>query len=497
MKAADLERARRYRLGLLRSICRDSFRDYVTHLWPQIEPTRALVPSVAVDGVCAALQAVAEGRIRRLAICQPPGTSKSLLGAVAFPSWLELITEGKARIMCGSYSHRFAERDAIKCREVIRSREYRELVGGAWGIRADVGDRFDDVWFTGGGRRVIVSPANSMGERCTMQIIDDALSGDASYSATERKKAERWVAQMLPSRLEDQERDQRVIMGQRLAEDDPPGWAIRAGWKLLDLPAILDVNDIPCVLTDDDGVLVWRDLRKPGEPLSELLGVEALRKLRADMGSVAFSAQYLQKPLPAGGGMFKREWFRDKIVDRAPDDGRAVRGWDLAATADESAAATCGVKLRIVNGRIYIEHCRWLQGSAHAVEDAILECANSDGRSVPIDIPQDPGQAGKAQKAYLASKLHGFDVRFSPETGSKEVRAQPFAAQCEAGNVYLVRGPWNEAYLDELEGFPASKWKDRVDATSRAYAAIVQCARRTSAADGLPIGGDIDDVIAS
>jgi predicted phage terminase large subunit-like protein len=444
-------------------------------MWSQIEPTRAMVPSVAVDGVCAALQAVGEGRIRRLVICQPPGTSKSLLGVVGFPSWVALLTEGRARVMCGSYSHRFAERDAIKCREVIRSPEYRQLVGGTWGIRSDVGDRYDDVWFTAGGRRVIVSPASSMGERCTVQIIDDALSGDSVYSQAERRKATHWVAEMLPSRHEDQEKDVRVLIGQRLCEDDPPGWAIRQGWRVLDLPAVLDSGQAPCELYDDHGVLVWRDPRAPGEPLSSLLSVGALARLRADMGSLAFSAQYLQRPLPAGGGMFKRQWFAaDKFVDAAPAGGQTVRGWDLAATADESAAATAGVKLRLVDGAIYVEHCAVVKGSPRTVEELIATCADTDGHGCAIDIPQDPGQAGKAQKTYLAGKLHGFDVRFSPETGSKELRAQPFAAQCEAGNVYLVRGTWNDAWLDELEGFPAGKWKDRVDATSRAYAALVE-----------------------
>ena len=89
-------------------------------------------------------------------------------------------------------------------------------------------------------------------------------------------------------------------------------------------------------------------------------------------------------------------------------------------------------------------------------------------------IPQDPGQAGKAQRAYLAGKLAGAIVRFSPETGSKELRAEPFAAQAQAGNVSLVRGNWNDAFLDEVESFPSGRLKDRVDGASRAFAEMVQ-----------------------
>ena len=103
---------RRARLGLLRSVVTESFRDYMDFAWPLIDPTRPMVPSVAIDGTCAALQAVADGRIKRLAISTCPGTSKSVVGAIGFPSWLLLRTRGRARVMVGSYAWDFATRDS-------------------------------------------------------------------------------------------------------------------------------------------------------------------------------------------------------------------------------------------------------------------------------------------------------------------------------------------------------------------------------------------------
>src|SRR3954469_14917473 len=96
------------RLGLLRSILSESLADFFPYFWPVMEPTRAMLPSVAIDAFCAAGQAVADGRIKRLAVSTCPGTSKSLFWAVAFPAFLLLRTGGRARTMVGSYSWGFA-----------------------------------------------------------------------------------------------------------------------------------------------------------------------------------------------------------------------------------------------------------------------------------------------------------------------------------------------------------------------------------------------------
>ena len=59
-----------------------------------------------------------------------------------------------------------------------------------------------------------------------------------------------------------------------------------------------------------------------------------------------------------------------------------------------------------------------------------------------------------------------------PSTGDKAVRAEPFAAQCEAGNVKLLRGTWNEVYIDELTSFPSGAHDDQVDASSASFSKV-------------------------
>jgi len=182
--------------------------------------------------------------------------------------------------------------------------------------------------------------------------------------------------------------------------------------------------------------------------------------------------------------MFKRAWF--PVVEAAPANCRWVRGWDLAATASAQAAWTAGVKIgRADDGRFYIGHVTRIQGGAADVERLLVNTATQDGRDVKGSIPQDPGQAGKAQAQYLIRQLAGFAYTASPETGDKETRALPLAAQSEAGNVLIVNGDWNRDFLDELESFPMGKFKDQVDAATRAFDMLALGKLRTGSSQEL------------
>ena len=184
--------------------------------------------------------------------------------------------------------------------------------------------------------------------------------------------------------------------------------------------------------------------------------------------------------------MFKREWF--EVVGAAPANCRWARGWDLAATAEQSAAFTAGVKIgKTPDGFFYIADCRRIQGSAADVERLLVSTASQDGPKTRGSIPQDPGQSGKSQAQYLIRQLAGFDYHSSPESGDKATRAQPLAAQSEAGNVKIVRGDWNQAFLDEITTFPNGKWKDQVDAATRAFAELTT--RRELSTNTKTIGG--------
>lgn len=215
---------------------------------------------------------------------------------------------------------------------------------------------------------------------------------------------------------------------------------------------------------DDNKILLEKD---PGYR-ANLLAQSSVERARLLGGN--------WKVRPAAGLYFQRTWV--KIVDAAPLDIDIVRGWDLAATektADNDPDSTASVKLgrSRSTGRFIILHRTSMQAGPHKVEQAIKNAAAADGRAVTIRLPQDPGQAGKSQAQDLISKLAGYAVHATRPTGDKIVRFSPFSAQCEAGNMDVLRGPWNDELFDALEAFPEAAHDDDVDACSEAFGQFV------------------------
>lgn len=186
---------------------------------------------------------------------------------------------------------------------------------------------------------------------------------------------------------------------------------------------------------------------------------------------------------PAAGLLFRRGWC--EVVDSIPAGARWMRGWDLGATPKTESNDpdwTAGTKIgKLPDGRyIVAHHCRD-RLSPSGVERLIKNTAESDGKDVQISLPQDPGQAGKSQVTSLTKLLAGFTVRATPESGDKITRFSPFSAQAEAGNVLVLRAPWNETWFSSLEGFPEAAHDDDADSTSRSFNALLSASTYTLA----------------
>lgn len=184
--------------------------------------------------------------------------------------------------------------------------------------------------------------------------------------------------------------------------------------------------------------------------------------------------------IKAAAGLFFKRTQLGNYLDTIPKDViKWVRCWDLAATEkDESGdpAYTAGVLIgKRKDGRYLIADVINKQMSASDVRKTIKLTAQSDRAKfglVTTRLPQDPGQAGKEQAESYIKFLAGFSVKAVAETGSKEARAEPMAAQWQAGNFDIVSGDWNEEYLLQLENFPDGKFKDMVDASANGFAEI-------------------------
>lgn len=175
---------------------------------------------------------------------------------------------------------------------------------------------------------------------------------------------------------------------------------------------------------------------------------------------------------PAAGLMFRREWC--EVIDAAPANLNAVRYWDLAATEKTDANDpdwTVGWKMGrdSKTGLYHVLHVTRFRHSPHKTEEIWKNTASQDGVTVRQGFPQDPGQAGKTQAAYIVNQLSGLNVTTRPERGNKIIRFGPFSAQCQAGNVKFLRGPWNEEVFNALEGFPDATHDDDADAAGGAF----------------------------
>ena len=183
----------------------------------------------------------------------------------------------------------------------------------------------------------------------------------------------------------------------------------------------------------------------------------------------------------SAGLFFKRSQVT--MIDVLPEKLKCVcRAWDIAATEekkdgdpDYTSGVLMGLKedntivvIDVINQRI----------KAGEVQHLILNTAKADkarfGMKYRIRIPQDPGAAGKIVSETYVKMLIGFSVKAVPVTGSKELRATPFAAQWQNGNVAVMTGAWNDAYFSQLESFPDSKHDDMVDASSDSFNGITE-----------------------
>lgn len=449
-----------------------SLRQFLELAWPILEPGRAFCPGWHIDAVCDHLEAVSRGEITRLLINVPPGCMKSLTTEVFWPAW-EWGPRNKPNTsyVSASYSEALTVRDNRKCRTLIQSDWYQTHWGDRFHLVSDQNAkvRFDTDKM---GFKIATSVAGlGTGERGDRFIIDDPHNVKEGESEAVRGAALLWFTEVVPTRMRDPETSSIVIIMQRVHDQDISGYVIahELGYEQLILPMEYEAE------RHCKTIIGFSD---PREDENELLWPKRMTRAVIErdkkvLGSYAYAGQFQQRPSPRGGGMFKREWF--EVVDAIPaGPRRIIRSWDLAATETDNAAWTAGIRIsKTTDGIFYIEHVHRFRGSPEKVDRALLNTASQDGMGVTIRLPQDPGQAGKSQKKYLASLLVGYDVRFKPETGSKELRAQALSAQAEAGNVKVVRGDWNGIFFDEICSFPVGAFKDQVDAAANGFNELI------------------------
>jgi predicted phage terminase large subunit-like protein len=446
--------------AILAALLRSDLRYFVWKSFQTILPGTPYLPNWHIDAIVYQLMLVQAGATARLLINQPPRSLKSICVSVGFVAWL-LGHDPTRRIIVVSYSNDFAAELHRQFRVVIDAAWYRALFPAMRPAK----DAGTELVTTAGGSRYATSVGGTLtGRGADLIIVDDPLKAEELMSEPARRRVIDWFGGTLVSRLNDKENGPIIVVMQRLHEDDLAGHLLRQGnWRHLDLPA---------VAVEDSVIPIGRDKvvsRRCGEVLHpERESKEALARIKAEIGSLMFSAQYQQRPVPLEGNLIRRDWFRfyDQLPDHRLGD-RIVQSWDTAMMTGEANDYSVCTTWRMVGSDYYLVD---VFRGRHPYPDLRRKVASLAARwGAETILIENAGPGMSLLQDLQRDTPPGMPrpIGQKPE-GSKADRMVAQSAKIEAGHVHLPQqADWLDNLLLELLAFPNGRHDDQVDSVSQ------------------------------
>ena len=438
---------------------RGSFYDFVKVAWNQVEPGVVFYPNWHIEAICNELEQVfLSDKPSNNVINIPPGCMKSLLCSVFYNAWCWIRNPGY-RFIVASFDVTLTLRDAKRVLGLCLSQWFIDRWGDIVEIKED--PAASEFHTTAGGWRFSTSVDGKVtGRHADMHIVDDPIKpADLTKAALENVKE--WHTSTMPSRFRDQKKPKRVLIMQRLHMEDLAGFCIGMGYHLVRFPMRFEKEYAdPLDVRSIEGELLWPD-RFPEEAVVALEEAMSVK----DGARIAF-AQLQQRPVPEGGAIFKREWFKSWEVLPGRFD-QIIQSWDFAFKGKDTSDFVVGQ----VWGRRGGEF--WLLDQVRGRWDlpTCLEQMRALTRKWPKAIAKlvEDKANGPAVVQSLRKEISGI-IEVTPE-GGKESRANAVAPLFEAGNVWQPdpkKCRWVDLHRDELANFPAASHDDTVDACSQA-----------------------------
>lgn len=452
-------------IDLTASLCSKSFYDFVVELWDTIVP-ETFIDNWHIKYLCDELQIVAERvflglpKLYDLVINISPGETKSTLVDIMLPAWA-WTRMPNAGIIGASNTYALAVDMSRKNRAVVKSEKYM----ACWPhvkVSLDQDAKGFFVNTKAGARMSAGVDGDIIGRHGDLIIIDDPLDPKGGRSELEVKNANIFIKETLWSRKKNKAITPMILIMQRLCENDPTGMMLKewSNVKHICLPAELSNNVKPPELKKfyTDGLM------NPKKHPRSVLAEAAIK------GEYFYAGQYCQSPIPLGGAMFHVDRFN---IERTPPRKwkMRMRYWDKAGTKDAGMYSVGVLMGKDIDDRFWVLDVIRGQWDSFRRERIIRQTAEMDGKGVFVAVEQEPGSGGKHCAETTVRNLAGYKVRMDRPTGDKSQRADPYSTQVNAGNVCLVKGMWNHAYVEELRFFSLenSKYKDQVDASSGAF----------------------------
>jgi predicted phage terminase large subunit-like protein len=464
------------KVALRRSLCRESYFDFLQTFWDQIIAEKP-VWNWHIRFLCSEVQKVCERIFKReqkkydLIINIPPGSTKSTICSVMLLPWM-WTRMPECRFLGGSWEGGLSLEFGNKARNLIKSELYQETFPEIKiSIDQDTKGFFSNTFK---GERVATSSgASIVGRHFHIHVIDDPINPAGARSELDLRTVHQWMTEAVAQRCVDLKITPLVLVMQRLSPEDPSGMRLsRVGGtpvRHICLPAEVSDNVKPPVLKSK----YKKGLLDPVRLSQDLLEEKKI------FGQYFYSGQYEQLPVPLTGGLFEvGRLVGPKLAPAAERFKYVIRWWDKGGTQG-SGAYTAGVLMGLLKNekeypRYWILDVVRKQLGTHEREQLIRRTSEADrerwGPIYRIGQEQEPGSGGKDSALATVWNLDGFVVITERATGKKEDRAEPFATQVNGGNVAFVDGPWNKAYIDELQFFgEQSKFKDQVDSSSGGF----------------------------
>jgi predicted phage terminase large subunit-like protein len=454
--------------------------EFVREFWSVIEHGRTFVEGKHIDAICQHLEAVSQGKILRLLVNMPPRHAKSTIISVFWPIW-SWIKNPSLRWLCASYALNLATRDNVKCRRLILSPKFQERYGHIFQLTKDQNAKMKFETTVLGYRMAVSVGSSATGEGGDILLLDDPHSIEEKESDATREAALDWFNNTWSSRLNDQQTGAMVVVGQRIHSQDVSGHILETNdgeWTHLNLPALFEPFNT-CRTYLSDGSEFWRDWRAQENELlwPARFPMSVLQRAQVRHGSMGFAALYQQRPVPAGGGQFKKKWFRyftqeethyclesPEAVKRVLiEQCQKVITVDLAISQKQSADFTVIAVWAITPDReiLLIDRLRdHLDNPEQQKQIQLLYQRYHPGYiliesvAYQLAIIQQLLRAGLPAKEYKPVK-------------DKVSRASTAAVLYEAGRVYHpLTASWLPEWEDELLIFPMGAHDDQCDNVS-------------------------------
>ena len=401
----------------------------------------------------------------RLMLFVPPQHGKSEIVSRKFPAWA-LGVNPLLKIVGSSYSADLAQQFSRSIQRTIDGSEYGEVFPNTYlnnmRVKTDTQrgwlrnvDQFETVGY-GGFYKAVGVGGSLTGTPVDLGIIDDPVK-DAleAGSQTYRDRIWDWYTDVFLTRLHNNSK--QILIMTRWHEDDLAGRLLEREpekWTVVSIPAIREDMNLP-----EDPRQVGEALWEDRHSLERLLDVEK-RSPRT------FAALYQQRPTIAGGNIIKREWFKHiKVAEfkRIYDNEPIVFFLDTAFTDKTSNDPTGIISTCKIGGDLYVTHAHKVMMKFPDLLRFIPEYVQQHGYSRRSTIRIEPKANGISVIDQL-KETTGLNVVNTPSPkDSKETRLYAASPTVEGGRVILVDGAWNEAFEDEICGFPAKPHDEYVD----------------------------------